>query len=291
MYKKLTGMIMAIVIGAMALTGCGPDKKQADNSAAAQSEQAPIRTEQMNLKSGENNIYGTLYLPGEEKDKYPTVILCHGFNTNSDLLEGYCKSFAKAGYACYAFDFCGGALGSRSDGATTDMSVLTEAQNLMDVMDQLCELDYVDASNLFLMGQSQGGYVASYTAAQKADKVKGLILFFPAFALQDGCWERHGSIENVPDEEEVMGMKIGGIYSKDAMSIDIYEEIGKYTGDVLICHGDKDEVVSLAYSEKAVEVYNSAELKVIQYGTHGFQGKTAKEATQYSLEYLNAHVE
>ena len=72
--------------------------------------------------------------------------------------------------------------------------------------------------------------------------------------------------------------------------MDAYEEISKYHGDVLICHGDKDQVVDLSYSEKAVEAYDNAELKVIEYAEHGFQAKTAKKATEYTLEFLDAHV-
>lgn len=97
-------------------------------------------------------------------------------------------------------------------------------------------------------------------------------------------------MEDIPDEEfESMGVPLGAIYAKDARSFDIYEEIGKYKGDVLICHGDKDTLVDLSYSEKAVAVYDSAELKVIQYGEHGFQGKLAREATGYTVEFLQAH--
>ena len=170
------------------------------------------------------------------------------------------------------------------------MSVLTEYQNLSDVMDQVKALDYVDGSQLFLFGLSQGGFVSAYTAAQRPDDVKGLILFYPAFVLQEEYFEKYDSVDAIPDEEfESMGVPLGAIYAKDARSFDIYEEIGKYKGDVLICHGDKDTLVPLSYSEKAVEVYDSAELKVIQYGEHGFQGKLVKEATGYCVEFLQAH--
>lgn len=289
--KKTAALALALTLLVGILAACGGTPPASTNTSAGQTEEKlPIRTEELWLQSGDNKIFGTMYLPGEEKDSYPTVILSHGFNSSSVLNEGYAKSFAEKGYAAYSFDFCGGGMGTKSDGETTEMSVLTEAQNLMDVMDGLKALDYVDASNLFLFGLSQGGYVSAYTAAQRPDEVKGLILFYPAFALQDGCWERHGAIENIPDEEVVMGITIGALYSKDAMSFDIYDMIGGYKGDVLICHGDKDALVDLSYSEKALEKYDSAELKVIKYGEHGFQGKTAKEATGYVLEFLQAHV-
>lgn len=58
---------------------------------------------------------------------------------------------------------------------------------------------------------------------------------------------------------------------------------------MLICHGDKDTLVDLSYSERAVEAYDNAELKVIKYGEHGFQGKLAREAAGLTVEFLQAH--
>lgn len=290
MRKRAITLLLATAAALSLLAGCGQGAGTPTPAPTPSQEAAPVRVEELWLESGGKKIYGKMYLPGEEKDSYPAVILSHGFNSNCMLNEGYAESFAKKGYAAYIFDFCGGSPSTKSDGVTTEMSVLTEYQNLSDVMDQVKALDYVDGSQLFLFGLSQGGFVSAYTAAQRPDDVKGLILFYPAFVLQEEYFEKYDSVDAIPDEEfESMGVPLGAIYAKDARSFDIYEEIGKYKGDVLICHGDKDTLVPLSYSEKAVEVYDSAELKVIQYGEHGFQGKLVKEATGYCVEFLQAH--
>ena len=290
--RRIGALAMALLLGASVLAGCGKENGSASEAAAQEqtSESFEVTTKELDLKSGDNKIYGMMYTPEDGKEKHPTVILCHGFNTNADMVDIYGKAWAKKGYLCYAFDFCGGSLGSRSDGSTTEMSVLTEVQNLSDVMDQVKELDQVDSSNLFLMGQSQGGFVAALTAAKRADEVRALVLYFPALSIPDGRRSLYSSLDEVPDEEETMGMKIGRIYTEDVYDMDPYSEITKYHGDVLICHGDKDQVVDLSYSEKAVEAYDHAELKVIPYAEHGFQAKTAKQATEYTLEFLDAHV-
>lgn len=293
MTRRALALVLAAAAALTLLAGCSGEsggKGSATPSAAPTPEAAPVRTEELWLESGGKKVYGKMYLPGEEKDSYPAVILSHGFNSSSVLNEGYAESFAKNGYAAYIFDFCGGSPSTKSDGVTTEMSVLTEYQNLSDVMDQVKALDYIDGSQLFLFGLSQGGFVSAYTAAQRPDDVKGLILFYPAFVLQETYFEQYDSVEAIPDEEfESMGVPLGAIYAKDARSFDIYEEIGKYKGDVLICHGDKDTLVPLSCSERAVEIYDSAELKVIQYGEHGFQGKLIREATGYTVEFLQAH--
>ncbi len=290
MRKQAIALWLATVAILSLLAGCGQGTGTSTPAPTPSQEAAPVRVEELWLESEGKKIYGKMYLPGEEKDSYPTVILSHGFNSSSMLNEGYAESFAKQGYAAYLFDFCGGSPSTKSDGATTEMSVLTEYRDLSDVMDQIKALDYVDGEQMFLFGLSQGGFVSAYTAAQRPDDVKGLVLFYPAFVLQETYFQQYGSVEDIPDEEfESMGVPLGAIYAKDARSFDIYEEIGKYKGDVLICHGDKDTLVDLSYSEKAVEVYDSAELKVIQYGEHGFQGKLAREATGYTVEFLQAH--
>lgn len=292
MRKQSIALWLATVAILSLLAGCGQGAGTSTPAPTPSQEAAPVRIEELWLESEGKKIYGKMYLPGEEKDSYPAVILSHGFNSSSMLNEGYAESFAKQGYAAYIFDFCGGSPSTKSDGVTTEMSVLTEYRDLSDVMDQIKALDYVDGDQMFLFGLSQGGFVSAYTAAQRPDDVKGLVLFYPAFVLQETYFQQYDSVEDIPDEEfESMGVPLGAIYAKDARSFDIYEEIGKYKGDVLICHGDKDTLVDLSYSEKAVEVYDSAELKVIQYGEHGFQGKLAREATGYTVEFLQAHTD
>ena len=292
MKKRALAMLLAAAAVLALLAGCGQGGTGGTSGPTPDPTPTPepVRVEELRLESGGKKIYGKMYLPGEEKDSYPAVILSHGFNSSSVLNEGYAESFAKEGYAAYIFDFCGGSPSTKSDGETTQMSVLTEYQNLSDVMDQIKALDCVDASQLFLFGLSQGGFVSAYTAAQRPDDVKGLILFYPAFVLQETYFEQYDSVEAIPDEDfESMGVPLGAVYAKDARSFDIYEEIGKYKGDVLICHGDKDTLVNLSYSERAVEAYDNAELKVIKYGEHGFQGKLAREAAGLTVEFLQAH--
>ena len=57
---------------------------------------------------------------------------------------------------------------------------------------------------------------------------------------------------------------IGRVYGEDAVSFDIYDVMTAYKGDVLILHGDKDMIVPLSYSERAVEVLENAKLIVME---------------------------
>ena len=262
--------------------------------AAQEEEPVMYESSELWLKNGDDPIYGVLYLPLEEKDKYPVVIISHGFGAISDETAPVAQYFAEHGFAAYVYDFIGGSVKSRSgaaDGDMTHMSVLTEAADLSAVIDQICELDFADPDNLFLIGQSQGGYVSSYVAAQRPEDIKALVLEYPAYALQDDCWERHGSIENVPETEHFMGQELGAIYSLDAMGMDIYDVIGAYNGDVLLIHGDKDPLVDISYSERAAEVYENEEFLIYEGASHGFTGEYAARANEDMLGFIEAHVD
>lgn len=83
-----------------------------------------------------------------------------------------------------------------------------------------------------------------------------------------------------------MGTQIGAIYNQDALSFDIYQELAGYTKPVLIVHGDSDEIVPLAYSERAQATYQDAKLLVFPGAGHGFHGEDVQRAAQVMLNYL-----
>ena len=62
----------------------------------------------------------------------------------------YTEAFARMGYAAYCFDFNGSSVfGSKSDGKSTEMSVLTEVRDLESVIDYVSSRPYIDSSNIF----------------------------------------------------------------------------------------------------------------------------------------------
>ena len=51
-------------------------------------------------------------------------------------------------------------------------------------------MENVDSDQLFIQGESQGGFVGAYVAAQIPEKIKGLILWYPAFVIPDDAKRR-----------------------------------------------------------------------------------------------------
>ena len=232
-------------------------------------------------------IYGRLHLPGGA-GPFPTVILAHGYAANLSMMEGYAVSFAKHGIAAYAFDFIGGGNDIKSDGTTSEMSVLTEAADMSAVLDGILALDEVDKDNVFLMGGSQGGFVATYVAAKRCEQVKGLIALYPAYVLQDDAIKRTDNGTHVTEKYNFMGIDIGRKYDEDAISFDIFDVMKDYTGRTLIVHGTADTVAPYSYSERAVKIMPSAELVTIEGAGHVFFGKADETATKCVIDFVRS---
>lgn len=239
------------------------------------------------LTSRGNQIYGKAYIP-ETNQKTPLVIFAHELGVTHTTGEGYAEYFASRGIAYYVFDFPGGSIsGSKSDGDSTDMSILTEAEDLKNVLEQSKSWDFIDSSRIYLHGGSQGGMVAAITASMIPDEVAGLILAYPAFIIPDQLHSDFSSLDAVPDTFTYIDwIKVGKIYAEDAWNYDTYNEIQKYTGPVLIMHGDADTTVPMSYSQRAASVYQNAELKVISGGGHEFFGNAFDEACQTMESYF-----
>lgn len=229
------------------------------------------------------DIYGELTVPqGEEP--VPLVILSHGFGGDHRGNRDYAAFFSSHGFAVYNFDFCGGGYGSRSGGTMMKMTVLTEAADLNAVIDYFRQDSRFSA--IYLWGGSQGGFVTAYVASRRPDDIDRVVLEFPAIVLQDDAKARAGEDGTFPPVSHVMGAAISRAYNEAAVSFDLYDLLGAYTGPVMILHGDRDPIVPLSYSERAAKVFPNAELIVLPGQGHGFAGKARTEAMQKETEFF-----
>ncbi len=247
-------------------------------------------TRELYAERDEMKIYGVAYISQGAGEKMPAVIFSHGFGGNYQVGTQYAEALAAKGYVVYCFDFCGGSPGSRSDGSTLEMSLFTEQSDLEAVIRMMQNQPFVDSGNIFLMGTSMGGAVSAITAAAHEEEIQGAILLYPAFVLVDDAKERFDSAADIPDTYYHMWMTVGRTFAEDLLDYDIYEAISAYKKDVLLIHGDADSIVPLSYSERALEVYDSARLEILSGAGHGFYGSDAEQAITWILEYLNTHI-
>lgn len=248
--------------------------------------QGGYSAEVLRCSNGGKSIYGKMYKPNKS-GKMPVVILSHSFMLNSHSLVPYAELLAKNGYAAYIFDFCGGSMNNNSDGKMQDMTVFTEVSDLEAVLSKIRGLSYVDKNNVFLFGTSQGGLVSALTASKHASQIKGMILLYPGFNMA----------EAVKENSSMAGAVLSQKYIDAIKDYDIYGNIGGFTKDVLIIHGTADTQVPIKYSEKAVNVYSSAELVRIKGANHGFNssnnfgmgGNFDKEVNPHILKFMESH--
>lgn len=240
----------------------------------------------MTVPAGNHTIYGELLLPQGLDGKLPTVIVSHGLGSsgeNAKALVG--MSLAMSGFAVFCFDFFGGNRHSKSGGEMWEMSVFTEKEDLNAVIDHIKTLDTTDTDKLFLLGESQGGFVTAITAAEHPE-IKAVIEYYPALCIPEDARKRHGAKENIPERENFGGSRLGSAYSESVWDYDVYRVISAYKGPVLILHGDKDKVVNISYGRRAAEVYANAEFVCLPGEIHGFTGEGRKKAAQLSYDFL-----
>ncbi|WP_020619278.1 alpha/beta fold hydrolase [Paenibacillus daejeonensis] len=258
----------------------------------------PIKEREFSCTRDGLTIRGNEFLP--KGHNLPVLIMSHGFGGNATHLTEYGRTFASWGYAAYSFDFCGGCAGGagRSDGETTAMTVRTEVEDLLAVLDYVKSLPHLDASRITLVGFSQGGFVSALAAAQRADDIASLILVYPALCIPDHA--RAGALGGasydvgaVPAVIQCGGMPIGKVFHDTVVDMDPYAEIAAYRGPVLLMHGTADIVVPYTYSEKAKEAYapGQCHLQLMIGAGHAFTEQQTASARIAMREFLLGHQE
>lgn len=241
-----------------------------------------------------NRIYGVAYIPiMEGVTQYPLVIHAHGMGSNHETGAGYGRRYAEKGFAAYTFDFPGGSrptTENKSDGDPMQNSAVTEAADLQAILDTALTWDFVDPDNVFLEGGSMGGLVATMVGLDNADKVKGMILHYPALYMPRIITARFYSPDDVPD---VLSFgddyELGAVFARDLWDVDVVSRLGYFPGNVTIIQGSEDQLVSAQSIEEASGLFRNAEFHLIEGAGHGFSGYDFETAVQYGIDYLFAN--
>lgn len=286
-------VLTTIVLGAAGLMGIAaasllilkkrmfPDPKPlCDNGNRVEVRKLPIY-------SAGHTLYGELLLPMDGKEKHPTVVCSHGFNGSYRYFrEGVGMMLALSGYAVYCFDFYGGSTFGKSGGKTTEMNVFFEREQLHGVIEYIKAQPFCDADNLFLWGESQGGFVTAITAAWHTEDVQALALFYPAFCLEDDILKKYRSYDELPETMNSMGVTISKKYYDGLFGYDAYAEAGKFKNPVLIVHGDADRTVDVSYGRRARDAYENARLEILPGEDHGFSPKGKRTGAQMVYNFF-----
>ena len=246
-----------------------------------------MRAQNFYCKRDKLTIRGKIF--GDTSEKKPVVILSHGFLANQKMCRTYAQELADIGYIAATFDFCGGGLGSKSDGSSKDMTVFTEAEDLLAVIKFFQDQSYTE--NISLLGCSQGGLVSAMVSKKIPNKIEKLILLYPALCIPDDA--RKGKMmfyrfdsKNIPETLGKFPMKLGRSYAESVIDKDAFDLIGGFSGPVLYLHGTEDKVVDISYARKAKDFYPSCEYHEIVGGGHMFKGGHDQQAIKFLRDFM-----
>lgn len=230
-----------------------------------------------------------------EQNKGIPIIMSHAFLMNQKIMKKYAVRLAEKGYIVFTYDFCGGAIFGKSDGKFDDMSIDTEVEDLLTIINYVESKDYVDIGKLILFGASQGGFVSCLVAADYTEKVNKLILIYPALCIPDDA--RSGKMQmsrfdpnDIQNTFKSRPFKFSTKYPESAINIDIFSKIEKISCPIFIIHGNKDKIVDMAYAKRAFEISKNefSDLLILEGAGHGFHKKQFEKAINHIIHYLSA---
>lgn len=250
------------------------------------------RQEEKWCGSSESGIYGQLFVPekADRGEKVPVVLFCHELYKTHESGVPYGKVLASEGYAFYTFDCRGASEESRSPGSMLHMSVMTCADDLMEVYREALTWPFTDPDRIILMGASQGAFSSAVAASKNPELFAAVILMYGAYVILDDVKNMFPDRESVPDPFDYRGWSMmGACYLTDLWDYDL-KELGRYKGPVLVLHGDDDPLVDPSYSRNVAKIYRNAEFHPIRGGRHGFRKGAFEEAVCYIRHFLTNNI-
>lgn len=226
-----------------------------------------------------------VYWP-EKEGKVPAVIFSHGYNENMENYQETAEYYSNQGFAFIRISFCGGGPLDTSGYPSTEMSILTEIEDLYALFNEISSWERIDKENIFLFGDSMGGLVSALTAAKLGDKVKALLLLFPALGVPEGWAGMFAKAEDMPEPMDFMGLPLGRKFYIDACKINTFETISAYEGPVLIMHGLEDPVAPYINSEKALTIFKNAKLRLFHKEGHGFSDYGSRRMEAMAMSFI-----
>lgn len=243
-------------------------------------------------------LRGMLHMPENVTGKIPLVIILHGFGGNkmgpNYILVKLSRMLEENNIASVRFDFAGS---GESDGDFINMTMSGEVEDAANIFEYVRTLDFIDPDNIGVLGFSMGGAVASILAGKLENQIKALCLWAPAGNIYDivikdfiGMGYTDFIQKGYHDFE---GMLIGKDFVSGLSDINIYSEASRYNGNVLLIHGDCDDVVSIQASNDYINksYKEKAKLTVIQGADHMFTNYSLTQSfIIYTLDFFNSQL-
>ncbi|MCR4324418.1 MAG: alpha/beta hydrolase [Candidatus Curtissbacteria bacterium] len=229
-----------------------------------------VRKIQTNNNLGDT-LVGLETQPDEGRNKYPSVVLVHGFGATKEeggMFDDITDSLAKSGILVSRFDFSGR---GESEGNYSDTSLSKQRDDLESILDFVKSQPLVDTARIGVLGQSFG----TPTTITLHPDIKSLVLMGSFGHVKeimknlfgDG-YNPSGISTRVKTDGETV--KLNPVFWSDFENHDILASMKLIKYPVLFIHGSEDDIVPVSEMEALFNVANEPKEKVvIEGGDHG----------------------
>ena len=227
--------------------------------------------------------------------KFPLVILCHGFNADKDypLMKILADDLESAGIASIRFDFNGH---GQSEGDFQAMTIPNEISDAKKIFDFAKKIPNV--TNIGATGHSQGSIVAGMLAGELgAKKIRAVVLFSLTDKVRDDvlCGELFGVKFDALNPPEYIELptpdgtcRVGREYIVTLQNLSVYETAAKFTGAALMIQGT-DDTLAPNVCDLRKKFFRRGEIELVERADHAFTGKeqaAAQIATKFFVRHL-----
>jgi uncharacterized protein len=266
--------------------------------------------EQVTLESSKLKVFAILHLPKPShlsQNKFPAVLLCHGFGGNKSgkfrLFVRIAEQLAKCGIAALRLDFRGA---GDSEGDFKDTTIQSQLEDAQIAFEYLKNHPLIDTKRIGILGRSLGGMI-SYATATRFPDVKSVALWAPVF---DGKPWLEKKIAEKPAEPKFrsiqfdkalnsytfLGTPLSAAFIREFFSFNGENELQKLSHiPLLLIFGEKDPVVEKYHQDQyeAIRRHASAYTKklVLPLSDHDFSvPDEQKILLQETVDWFQKHL-
>jgi dipeptidyl aminopeptidase/acylaminoacyl peptidase len=232
---------------------------------------------QVSFTTTSGTLKGILHYPRDSV--HGCIITCHGLfsSKDSDKFHDLAGVFSKNNYVVFRFDFrgCG-----ESDGRIEDTTVSGRIEDLKAALAFVKKEIPLPTLPIGLLGSSMGGYISLHLAAFDAS-VKAVVAWATPFSFE-GLREVIEKSNQTPLKET---------FYRDANHYTVTAPLS-HIKNLLIIHGDKDELVPLDHAQKLYQfAHEPKKLTVVPEADHTFSNPhLRKQAVLHSLDWFNRYL-
>lgn len=237
------------------------------------------------IPTPKGTLRGFFHKPNQ--DKHPVCLIFHGF-TGQKTGTKFCyvqlaRMLEARGIATFRFDFLGS---GESDGNFVNMTFQDELSCARVILEETLKME--NCTEIYVLGHSMGGAVASELAKLYPNEIKKMVLWSPAFNLPDALLYLTGQIERAKTYDH-NGYEISDVFVEDILNRDFYKDLNIYKNKLLIIHGTNDTTVPYAISKKYLAGFHkNLEFVAIKDANHNFDKLgDIKRVLKLSLEFLS----